>query len=262
MLIILNTCPGYSAARIDWINGRIVSAGSSSMAIDEHGTPVDMENGKQLSISEARTISYERSKEKALFEAVKMIGEIQVDNVKKIKDLVRDDQTVRKNIPEVMEEYSSYKEKPSGYLTSSCELQFSLGYLLTAINYSFPLDNFPERSDIDISTIYTSLIVDVRGLEIKPMLLPSIINENGLEVYNKNFINPSDAVKYNPVSYVYSEKEAMKHKKAGKHPFFCAALKNLNGNPVVSDNDLKKIFSNKKNIEYLSKCRVIFIIDR
>lgn len=261
-MIILNSFHAYPAARVDWINGSIVSTGSSSMAIDEHGSPVDMETGKQLSISEARTISYERAKEKALFEAIKLIGEIQVDNEKTVKELVLNDPAVRKSIPEAMEVYSRYKEKPSGYLTSSCELYFSLGYLLTAINYSFPGDNFPERSDIDISTLYTSLIIDVRGLGIKPMLLPAIVNENGLEVYNKNFINPSDAVKYNTVSYVYSEKEALKHKKAGKHPFISAALKNLNGNPVVSDNDLKKIFSNKKNIEYLNKCRVIFIIDR
>lgn len=259
---MLNSVYGYSAARVDWINGLIISTGSSSMAIDEHGSPVDMETGKQLSISKARTISYERAKEKALFEAIKLIGEIQVDTEKKIKELVLNDQTVRKNIPEAIESYSRYKEKPSGYLTSSCELSFSLGYLLTAINYTFPGDSFPERNDIDISTLYSSLIVDVRGLGIKPMLLPTIVNENGLEVYSKNFINPSDAVKYNTVSYVFSEKEALKHKKAGKHPLITAALKNLNGNPVVSDNDLKKIFSNKKNIEYLNKCRVIFIIDR
>lgn len=254
--------PGNTAARIDWVNGIITSTGNSSMAIDEHGSPVDMETGKKVSISEARNISYDRSKEKALFEAIKLIGEIQVDNEYKISDLILNDIAVRKKIPEVIEEYSRYKEKPSGYLTSSCNLEFNLGNLLTAINFSFPIDNFPEREDIDISTLYTSLIIDVRKLGIKPMLIPSIINESGLEIYNKNFINPVDAVKYNVVSYVYSEKEAMKHKKAGKHPLFCAALKNLNGNPIVSDNDLKKMFSNKKNIEYLTKCRVIFIIDR
>jgi hypothetical protein len=94
------------------------------------------------------------------------------------------------------------------------------------------------------------------------MLIPAIINESGLEVYNKNFINPDDAIKYNVVSYVYTEKDAIRHKKAGKNPLFCIALKNINGNPVISDSDIKKIFSHKKNIEYLKKCRVIFIIDR
>lgn len=253
---------GNTEARIDWIENKVRSAGSSSMAIDEHGSPIDMETGKQLSISDARNISYERAKEKALIDAINAINEIQVDNEKKIKDLVLSDLAVRQTIAKVIGEYSHYKDKPSGYLSSTCDLEFNLGYLLTAINYNFPADQFPVSNDTDISTNYTSLIIDVRGLNIKPMLLPSVINENGLEVYNKNFIRTSDAVKYNPVSYVYNEKDAIKHKKAGKHPLFCAALKNMNGNPVISDNDVKKIFSNKKNIEYLSKCRVIFIINR
>ncbi len=260
--LFIYSASGNAVTRIDWIEGKVKSAGSSSMAIDEHGSPVDMETGNQLSISEARNISYERAKEKALIDAVNIINELQVDNEKKIKDLVLTDSIVRQNITKILEQYSRYKDRPSGYLSSSCELEFNLGYLLTAINYSFPGDSFPFRDDIEISTMYTSLIIDVRGLNIKPMLIPSILNENGLEVYNKNFIRPADAVKYNPVSYVFTEKDAIKHKKAGKHPLFCAALKNMNGNPVISDNDIKKMFSSKKNIEYLSKCRVIFIIDR
>jgi len=262
LITILPAIPGYSVTRIDWVEGKVKSSGSSSMAIDEYGSPTDMESGKQLSISDARNISYERAKEKALIDAINIINEIQVDNEKKIKDLVRSDLAVRQTISKIIEEYSHYKDKPSGYLSSTCDLEFNLGYLLTAINYNFPVDRFPVSDNIEISTLYTSIIIDVRGLNIKPMLLPSIINENGLEVYNKNFIKPGDAVKYNPVSYVYNEKDAIKHKKAGKHPLFCAALKNMNGNPVISDDDVKKIFSHKKNIEYLSKCRVIFIIDR
>lgn len=262
LFLTLSTSLWSAGTRIDWIEGKIRSTGSSSMAINEHGTPVDMESGRHLSISEARNISYDRAKEKALMDAINIINEIQVDNEKKIKDLIRSDMVVRQNIAKVIEEYSRYKDRPEGYLSSACDLEFSLGYLLTAINYSFPGDIFPDIDNIEISTQYTSLIIDVRGLGIKPMLLPSVLNENGLEVYNKNFIKPSDAVKYNPVSYVYNEKDAIKHKKAGKHPLFCAALKNMNGNPVIHDNDVKKMFSHKKNIEYLSKCRVIFIIDR
>jgi len=262
LLLSVSYLPLSAGARIDWVEAKIKSTGSSSMAIDEEGSPVDMETGKQLSISEARNISYERSKEKALIDAINYLNEIQVDNEKKIKDLVRTDSVVRQNISKALEEHSRYKDKPDGYLSTSCELEFNIGYILTAINYNFPEDSFPVRSDIDISSQYTSIIIDVRGLGIKPMLIPSILNESGLEVYNKNFIKPADAVKYNPVSYVYTDKEAMKHKKAGKHPLFCAALKNMNGNPVISDIDVKKMFSHKKNIEYLNKCRVIFIIDR
>ncbi len=260
--ILIYALPGITVSRVDWIDGKIRSTGSSHMAIDESGSPVDMETGKKLSISEARNAAYERSREKALAEAIRMISEIQVDNEKKVKDLIREDPEVRQNLPKALEEFSVFRDNPSGYLSSACDLEFPLGHLLTILNYSFPGNSFPVRDDIDIQTKYTSLIIDVRGLGIRPMLLPAVLNENGLEIYSKNFIRPADAVKYNSVSYVHNEKDAIKHKKSGKHPLFCAALRNVNGNPVISDNDAKKIFSHKKNIEYLSKCRVIFIIDR
>ncbi|MCL2154644.1 MAG: hypothetical protein FWH53_03150 [Leptospirales bacterium] len=263
LFIILNTISyGKNDATIDWLNSKIISIGDSNMAIDEEGNPVDVETNRALSISEARNISYERSRERALVNAINTISTIQVDNEKKIADLIKSDPTVRKNIYEIIEKNSTYKDVTSNYLVSSCKFELNTGYLTEAINYNFPKDNFPIQDNIEISTLYSSIIIDVRGLGIKPMLIPSIINESGLEVYNKNFINPDDAVKYSVVSYVYNEKDAIKHKKAGKNPLFCVALKNINGNPVISDDDIKKIFSHKKNIEYLKRCRVIFIIDR
>jgi len=263
IFIILNTISyGKNDVTIDWLNGKIISTGSSNMAIDEEGNPIDIETNNAISISEARNISYERSKENALINAMNSITAIQVDSEKKIADLIKADPVVRRNIYEIIEKNSIYKDTTSNYLTSSCKFELNTGYLTEAINYQFPKDNFPIQNNIEISTLYSSIIIDVRGLNIKPMLIPAIVNENGLEIYNKNFINPEDAVKYNVVSYVYTEKDAIKHKKAGKNPLFCVALKNINGNPVVSDSDVKKIFSHKKNIEYLKKCRVIFIIDR
>jgi hypothetical protein len=265
ILILIFLAPGTESkniSRIDWINGKLYSTGNSSIAIDHHGYPVDFESGDKLSISESRNISYERSKEKALIDAINIINNIQVDSEKKIKDLILNDVAVRQNITRIIETHSYYKDKTSDSLQTTCELEFKTGYLLTAINYNFPGEAFPAPEIPGISTLYTSFIIDVRGLKIKPMLLPSVLNESGLEIYSKNYINPSYAVRHNMVTYVYNEKDALKHKKAGKHPLFTVALKNMNGYPVVSDDAIKKIFSNKKNIEYLSKCRVIFIIDR
>lgn len=265
LIILILTTTAVNAVispKVDWVEGKIKAFGESVIAVDESGQPFDIETERPLSISDSRIIAEQRAREKALHEAINIISELQVDSQYKMKDLVRNDPVVRENITRVIDEYSKYRDRPSGYLKSSCELEINYGYLLTAINYSFPADSFPLRDDIEISTNYTSVIIDVRGLGIKPMLLPSVLNENGLEVYSKNFVIPSEAVRFNIVSYTRSEKDALKHKKAGKHPFFCAALKNLNGNPVISDNDIKKIFSSKKNIEYLRKCRVIFIIER
>ena len=247
---------------IDWTKELITARGTDRISVNDEGQPVDPDSGKIISISEARNISYSRAKEKALSAAALLIGEIPVDSESTVLQIIERDPVARARMTKVMHEYSNFRDMTRSYLESSCEIQIKTGYLLTALNYDFPMADFP-RSEIKASpTLYTSVIVDTRGLDIRPMLLPSIYNENGLEIFGKNFISGDDAVKYMPVSYAYSEREAMKHKKAGQHPFFCAALKNLNGSPVLSDDDIRRIFSHKKNSSYIQKCRVIFIIDR
>ncbi len=269
LLLIIITCLTASAepresekGKIDWIKGVIISEGRYSLSIDDKGDSIDEETGSKTSISFSRDQSYEKAKEKAIYGAALAVNDVLIDPDTRIKDLILRDTEVRQKISHHLHEYSRFKEKPSGYLSSTCELELRLSYLLNVLNIAFPEDEFPTRNDNEIHTKYTSLIIDTRGLKIKPMLLPSIMNENGLEVYSRNQISGQAAVKNLAVSYTLSEKEAIKHKKAGSHPFFCTALKSLNGNPVLSDEDIKRIFSHKENFTFLKKCKVLFIIDR
>ena len=269
MIIILNvtflaTVSGLSLEQsgIDWPGAVITAAGNDRITVDERGVPVDPDTGRNISISEARNMSYARAREKAVNAAALIITGVRINNEFTIGDIIERDPLVRARMTRVIHEYSRFRDRPSAYMETSCELKIKTGYLITALHYDFPMEDFPQ-SDLKASpTLYTSIIVDVRGLEIRPMLLPSIHNENGLEIYGKNFISGDDAVRHLAVSYAYTEKDAKQNRKAGRHPFFCAAVKNLNGSPVLSDDDIKRIFSHKKNSDFVRKCRVIFIIDR
>lgn len=249
-------------SKINWVDALITTSATDRITVNDEGSPYDEDTGKIISISEAKNQSYLRAREKAVEKAYGIINSIPVNGTETIKNIIEKDPVARGRIVRIIHEYSTFGDKPSGYMECSCELKIKAGYLITALNYDFPCENFPLSDNSTASTKYTSLIIDVRGLGITPMLIPSIYNESGLEIYGRNFISGDDAVKNFPVSYTYTEDEAKKHKKAGKHPFFCIALKNLNGSPVLSDDDIKRIFSHKKNIAYLKKCRVIFIIDR
>ena len=64
------------------------------------------------------------------------------------------------------------------------------------------------------------------------------------------------------VSYVYNEKEAFNHPKAGEYPYFATSMKNINNNPILNNEDIKRIYSSSKTLYELKKCKVIFIINR
>ncbi len=246
----------------DWVAGKIIVSEQSSVITDNNGNPLDSETGGVISIAEAGSRAFERAKDAAFISAVNILKEIRIDNETTLNELVNNDETVRQRFSLFLDSRVKFREVYVDYLTRGINLEIKIGDLLQVINYEFPQKEFPLRDDINISTSYTSLVIDARGLNIKPMLLPVIYNENGLEIYSKDFISPVEAVKHNAVSYVYNEKDGIKHKKAGKKPYFCVALKSVNGSPVISDDDIKRIFSDKKNLDYLRRCRVIFILDR
>ncbi len=250
------------AASADWVNGKITVSGQSSVITDLMGRPVDNETGEVISIAEGGARAFERAKDMAFVAAVAELRGLRIDNHTLFSDLVHEDPLVRQHLSELLDSHAKYREVYIDYLTRGCILEINTGDIIRAVNYNFPAREFPLRSDIEVSTLYTSLIIDTRGLGIKPMLFPVIYNESGLEVYSKDYIIAGEAVKHNTVSYVYNEKDAVNHRKAGRKPFFTTALRKSDGAPVVSDEDIKRVFSDKKNLDYLRRCRVIFIIDR
>ena len=246
----------------DWSSGKVIVSNQKSIVTDASGSPVDFETGDVISISEAGNLAFRRAKDAAIVSVMEMLKNIRIDSSNTFHDLLTNDKVVRQRLSDFLNYDVKSREIYVDYLTRGAFIELKISELIKVINYDFPERDFPMRDDIDISTRYTSLIVDTRGLNVQPMLLPVVYNENGLEVYSKDYISAVYAMKHNYVSYVYNEKDALKNINAGQNPYFCVALKSIQGSPVISDDDLKKVYSDKKNLDSLRKCRVIFIIDR
>lgn len=266
-LVLLFCTPVISTATLDtqvnvnWMKGKIVATGSASITIND-GTPVEQFTGNRISLNSARMDAYNKALEKTTQALVKAILNLRIDSHHHMKDVLRNHEISRSRFMEVIENKLIYTEKPLGYYESQCSISLNLQDLIDVVPFLFPGDPFPTRMDNPISTDYTSLIIDARGLDIKPMVFPSVYDVRGLEIYGRNFIDIHAAAKYGMASYAYTEKEAMSLKRAGEHPYFTAAIKSLNECPVVSDNAARKILSSQKTIENLKKCHVIFIINR
>ncbi|MFQ5650865.1 MAG: hypothetical protein ACE5IY_13065 [bacterium] len=110
---------------------------------------------------------------------------------------------------------------------------------------------------------YTGLILDARGLEVKPAILPRILDENGEEVYGLNYVRRKKAVEQGMVSYKWTMKEALRDRRAGKKPLLiCAAGKSgrLQSDLIVSANDAVLIHAAAKTQNFLKLARVILVI--
>ncbi len=113
--------------------------------------------------------------------------------------------------------------------------------------------------------IFTGLIVNCKGLAIKPALSPRILDESGREVYGSAYVSRDWAIKYGVVGYSKEVEAAAKlADRIGNNPGQIKGMKAHGENStdvVIGNDDAADIRSAAKNLKFLSECRVIFVVD-
>lgn len=252
----------YNNCEINWTRGVITAGAEAGFALAPGGKPVDHYDGSDMSINRARMESYHRARETALERLMSAVKIIQVEPERNFRDMVNEDIYARKRLSEVLLDLARVKMAPLDFNSAYCEARLGLGDLVTAAPRDFPAHDFPSIDNTPLRTEYSGLIVDCRGLKIRPMVFPSVYNEYGLEIYGRIYADGRAAARHGLAAYSYGEDEARRHKLAGDRPFYTVALKSVNGCPVISDRDTRRVLSSPGTRNNLKKCRVIFILDR
>ncbi len=245
---------------IDWKSCVVSSKASASFETNEKGIPIAPISETESTLSRARSQAYIRARERALENLAATIRKIRVDGEKTVADILGEKEEARSKLSDAIAHLVSFREKPEGFYTASCEASIRFGDIIVALSFDFPELEFPGRDDAKIRTDYTSLVIDARGLEIHPMLFPSVYTEHGFELYGPRFAKASRARKLGIASYCRSEDEAMAHRKAGTRPYHVAAIRALRGCPVIADRDARRILSSPATKENLKNCNVIIIL--
>lgn len=110
---------------------------------------------------------------------------------------------------------------------------------------------------------YTGLIIDAQGLQLEPVLYPTIVSEQGNEIYSSLFISREFAVQYGVCTYVCSMDKAIQEKRIGPHPLIFKALRkssDKNASVVISMADTKQIEKATERHIFLKECRVIIVM--
>jgi hypothetical protein len=113
-------------------------------------------------------------------------------------------------------------------------------------------------------TVFSGLIIDCKGLSIKPALSPRVLDESGQEVYGSAYVSREWAVKQGVVGYSKDIASAAKLDRLGDTPGKVKAVKASGDNStdvVIADKDAADIRSAAKNLKFLSECRVVFVVD-
>ncbi len=111
---------------------------------------------------------------------------------------------------------------------------------------------------------YTGLIVDARGYEAHPALLPRVLDQEGREIYGPGLAEKSVALKQGMVQYLSGLDEAGLLERVGKRPLHLRAM-GVSGkykcDLVIGRFSARDILDVSKTRQALSQCRVIILMD-
>jgi hypothetical protein len=111
---------------------------------------------------------------------------------------------------------------------------------------------------------FTGLIIDARGLGIRPAMAPKILNEDGKEVYGSAWINRDWAVREGMAGYLRDPLQAQQNPRVTDKPLTVKALKasgDARVDVVISNADAAMIHGASQNLSFLEKCKVIILVD-
>lgn len=140
------------------------------------------------------------------------------------------------------------------------DVQMSLEGLLAEL---LPLPPVPPvLAPPAAGTAHTGLVVDAKGLAIKPALAPRLLDQSGKEVYAAALVSP-EALKRNGIAgYLASVEEASKSARVGARPLVLKALQISGASDLVlADADADKLRGPEGSASYLGEGRVIIVAE-
>ena len=108
--------------------------------------------------------------------------------------------------------------------------------------------------------VYTGLIVVIKDKNARPMMAPTIVDENGDKIYDASFVNKKFALKMGIVGYGTDLDQAKKNDRVTDNPLIVTAKKVDGDNIVISNEDANKIRKYKDKLTFIQQCRVMLIL--
>lgn len=122
-----------------------------------------------------------------------------------------------------------------------------------------------DRASEQKPPVHSGMIVDAKGLsEVKPTMVPKIVDETGKEIYGPAFVSREYAIQSGMTSYMKDITLARKNVRVKPNPLIVRGLKTKSlGRSVivVSNADASKLRHASENLSFLKQCRVIILLD-
>ena len=248
-----------STGKVDWTTGVITAVGIGAPPAQ----PANAAQARAMAERAGQVVAYRN-----LLEAVKGV---RVDSTTTVENFIVTSDIIRTQVNGIIQGATIMDKK---YMSDG-SVEITVGMKLTGALAEALLPKTPPSSAAPITSeqpaagaaagqLYTGLVVDARGLGVRPAMAPKILNEDGKEIYGSAYINRDWAVREGMVGYLKDPAAAQANPRVTDKPLMVKALK-VSGegrvDTVISNADAAALQSAAQNLSMLEKCRVIILVD-
>ena len=245
---------------INWTRGLIQAVGAGAPPTWAVGGPQE----RPLALSAARKVAQQH-----LFEVIRGI---RIRSATRVGDIMAKDESITTQLESMIKNarLKNKKYMTDGTVEVTMEMDLYGGFAqlilprdikqVESIKTSVSVAAAPA---IDAAGIFTGLIVDARGLHIKPEMNPKVLDENGMEVYGSAFVSREHAVQNGMCGYTINLDTAIADPRVADNPLIVKGLRTVapeSSDVVIGTADASKLRSASQNLSVLKQCRVIVII--
>jgi hypothetical protein len=245
-----------SSGKVDWTTGVLTAVGIGA-------PPAQSSNPAQaraMAERAAQVVAYRN-----MLEAVKGV---RVDSATTVENFIVSSDIIRTEVngfiqgATVMDK--KYMSDGSVEVTVGMRMSGGLADSVLPKGTPAPSAQAPAAPAAAPGQLYTGLIVDARGLGIRPAMAPKIVNEDGKEIYGSASVNRDYAVREGMVGYFKDPDAAKANPRVTDKPLTVKALKASGDGRVdlvISNADATAIQAASQNMSMLEKCKVIVLVD-
>jgi hypothetical protein len=218
--------------------------------------------------SNDRTVALTDAKLNAFSIILKIIEELRINGTTVVGDYAIQDPAITSRIENMVKNAKVIKKEYLTDGTVKIEMEVNLrgGFAQLVLPKDIkPLDSITlVTMNKTSSPVFTGLVVDAKGLGVRPVMVPRIIDENNQEVYGSAFVSREYAVQQGMSGYARNLKEVLNNQRVADHPLVVKGLKTLGpgrSEIVISNADASKLRSTSESLYFMKKCRVIIVVD-
>ncbi|MFW5837894.1 MAG: hypothetical protein ACOCVM_07775 [Desulfovibrionaceae bacterium] len=254
----------FENGQVNWQTGMITATGVGAPPANA----VNMAQKRGMAVRAATVVA-----RRNLLEIVKGV---QIDSATTVEDYMVTSDVIVSQVTGFLQNSRvmgppTYLSDGSVEITVGIPLHGRLSGVVMSDNVQFKSASAPESESEPVAepeTLaqrdFTGLLIDARGLNLRPAMSPKVVDENGEEVYGSVLVSREYAIQQGMAGYAKSLESAASNPRIASNPLQVKA-QDVSGkartNLVVSSDQARQIRQLAQGASVLEKCKVMIVLD-